>query len=53
MPADFAFPSLNSDKCPKCDSAELGHFEALWDIERSFSVAEFRIFPSLQMANDK
>jgi hypothetical protein len=32
--------SLDSDKCPKIDSAELGHFEAFWDIDQSFNLNE-------------
>lgn len=43
MPADFALPSPDSDKCPKNDSAELGHFGAEWDIEQECNLTEVQL----------
>jgi hypothetical protein len=43
MPADFALSSPDSDKCPKSDSAELGHFEATWDIEQSVNLTDLQL----------
>ena len=44
MPADFAHPTPDSDKCPKSIIAEMGHIGALWDIDRSFNLAEVQLF---------